>query len=159
MAASAGTMITLAGHAAAMAPETFIGAASPVGGGGEDLNETEAAKQKNALKSDPGDLRSAAARRQSAWLRPTIDTAAAASATEAKNAGLVDFIADNLTDLLRQLDGYTVQLDGRSVTLETAFAQVVTLNRIPARRAAGEGPHQPQHCISTADPWRPGYPD
>ena len=45
-AGSAGTIITLAGHAAAMAPETAIGAASPVGTQGEDLGETMEKKVK-----------------------------------------------------------------------------------------------------------------
>jgi membrane-bound serine protease (ClpP class) len=50
-AASAGTVITLAGHAAAMAPETAIGAASPVGSQGADLPTTEQTKVKEAMKA------------------------------------------------------------------------------------------------------------
>ena len=48
MAGSAGTIITLAAHASAMAPETIIGAASPVGSQGQDLGQTEFAKTTNA---------------------------------------------------------------------------------------------------------------
>jgi membrane-bound serine protease (ClpP class) len=50
-AASAGTVITLAGHAAAMAPETAIGAASPVGSQGADLPTTEQTKVKQAMRA------------------------------------------------------------------------------------------------------------
>jgi len=124
MAGSAGTLITLAGHAAAMAPETAIGAASPVGGQGEDLGETLAAKEKNILKAT---VRSIAGRRGEAAIRlaeSTIEEAAAASAVEALQAGLVDFIAADLDDLLRQLDGFRVVTHRGELTLSTANARV-----------------------------------
>ena len=124
MAASAGTIITLAGHAAAMAPETMIGAASPVGGEGEDLGETMAAKEQNALAAT---VRALAERRGSeavALAERTIREAAAASASEALEVGLVDFIARDITDLLSQLDGFPVSLDGETIALETSNAQV-----------------------------------
>jgi membrane-bound serine protease (ClpP class) len=98
IAGSAGTVITLAGHASAMAPETAIGAASPVGPSGEDLGETIQAKEKNILKAT---VRSLAARRSPAAIalaERTIETADAASAQEAIEIGLVDFIADDLND-------------------------------------------------------------
>src|SRR5215213_10955308 len=41
IAGSAGAMITMAGHASAMAPETSIGASTPISGSGSDLNEDE----------------------------------------------------------------------------------------------------------------------
>ena len=120
MAASAGTLITLAGHAAAMAPETIIGAASPVNGSGQDLGETMKAKESEALKAL---VRSIAAHRRPEAIQlaeATIDQAKAVSAEEAKAAGLVDFIASDRADLLKQLDGFTVQLKSGPRTLKTS---------------------------------------
>lgn len=128
MAGSAGTVITLAGHASAMAPGTAIGAASPVGAQGEDLGETMEAKQKNILKAQ---VRSLAQRRGEAAVRlaeDTIENAEAASASEALEAGLVDFIATDLDDLLRQLDGFVVITTQGEHVLDTANARTQTLN-------------------------------
>jgi len=124
IAGSAGTIITLAGHAAAMAPQTAIGAASPVGSQGEELGETIAAKEKNILKAT---ARSLAERRGAdaiALAERTIESAAAVSASEAYAIGLVDFIATDLPDLLRQLDGFQVTTNTGEVTLETSNAQI-----------------------------------
>lgn len=127
MAASAGTMITLAGHASAMAPETIIGAASPVGGQGEDLGETIKAKEIEALKAT---VRTLAARRSEeaiALAESAVEEAKAASANEALEAGLVDFIASDLEDLLEQLDGFEVHLASGARTLETTNARTDVL--------------------------------
>jgi len=121
-AGSAGTIITLAGHAAAMAPETAIGAASPVGGQGENLGTTEQAKATEIMKAT---VRSLAERRGPeavALAEATIESAKAVSATEALKAHLVDFIANDVPDLLKQLDGYTVQMADGPRILHTSNA-------------------------------------
>jgi membrane-bound serine protease (ClpP class) len=122
MAASAGTMITLAGHAAAMAPETIIGAASPVGGQGEDLGETLRAKEIEALKATVRTLAERRSEEAVALAESAIEEAKAASASEAVEAGLVDFIASDLDDLITQLDGFEVHLADGPRTLETTNA-------------------------------------
>ena len=124
MAGSAGTMVTLAGHAAAMAPETAIGAASPVGSEGEDLGETLAAKEKNILKATVRSLTEGRRPEAVALAEATIENAKAVSANEALEAGLVDFVALDVDHLLRQLDGYTVTVLNKPVTLETTDAEV-----------------------------------
>lgn len=128
MAASAGTLITLAGHAAAMAPETMIGAASPVGGQGEDLGETIAAKEKNALKATARSLAERRGPEAVALAEEMIETAQAASASEALEIGLVDFIADDVEDLLNQLDGFQVETSAGPQRLETAGVEVEALD-------------------------------
>lgn len=125
LAGSAGTVITMAGHVAAMAPETIIGAASPVGGQGEDLGETIAAKLKEALRAQVRALMEDRPEEAIALAEDTIENAIAVTATEALNVGMIDYIAADLPDLLRQLNGHAVNMpDGETVVLETAFAAV-----------------------------------
>jgi len=121
-AASAGTVITLAGHAAAMAPETAIGAASPVGSQGADLPTTEQTKIKEAMKALVRSYTERRGAEATALAESTIESAKAVSATEALNAHLVDFIASDTNDLLNQLDGFTVQMADGAHTLHTSGA-------------------------------------
>lgn len=129
MAASAGTVVTLAGHAAAMAPDTEIGAASPVGSQGEDIGTTMESKVKEILKAT---VRSLAEQRRPeaiALAEDTIQNAKAVSASEALKAGLVDYIASDTRDLLVQLDGKTVTTASGEISLHTVGART---QEIPA---------------------------
>jgi membrane-bound serine protease (ClpP class) len=126
-AASAGTVITLAGQAAAMSPETAIGAASPVGSGGTDLSTTEATKVKEAMKALVRSYTERRGAEATALAESTIESAVAVSASEALNAHLVDFIANTPDDLLNQLNGYTVQMADGPRTLHTAGAVTQSL--------------------------------
>jgi membrane-bound serine protease (ClpP class) len=123
-AASAGTLITLAGHVAAMAPGTTIGAASPVGSQGEDLGETLESKIKEDLKAQARALAGRRGEEAVAWAESAIEEAKAATAEEALALGVIDFVAPNLEDLLAQIDGFAVTVAGREVTLATAEAPV-----------------------------------
>jgi membrane-bound serine protease (ClpP class) len=127
IAGSAGTILVLAGHAAAMAPETAIGAASPVGAQGEDLGQTLAAKTREIMKATARTLAGWRGAEALALAQSTIDEAAAASAQEALAAGMIDIIADDLDDLLRQLEGRTVEVAGRPVVLQLAEAQALPI--------------------------------
>jgi membrane-bound serine protease (ClpP class) len=120
---SAGTFITLAGHAAAMAPETGIGAASPVGPG-DDLPDTSERKLKEALRSLVRDLAARRGEKATEWAEAAVEDAVAASANEAYEMGLVDFVAADLDDLLSQLDGFRVDVLEERVVLRTAGARV-----------------------------------
>lgn len=125
MAGSAGTVITLAGHVAAMAPETTIGAASPVGSEGEDIGETMEAKVKEILKASVRGLTKNRSPEATKLAEDTIENARAVTVDEAMSAGLVDIKAVNVSDLLKQLDGREVIINEKAVTLHTAGAIVL----------------------------------
>ncbi len=128
IAGSAGTVITLAGHASAMAPETAIGAASPVGAEGQDLGETIQAKEKNILKALVRSLAEDRGEEAVRLAEETIESAQAVTANEAYQIGLVDFVADNVASLLDQLDGFTVTTVDGEIILDTANALVVPID-------------------------------
>jgi membrane-bound serine protease (ClpP class) len=117
-AGSAGTFITLGAHLAAMAPGTSIGAASPVGNGGEDLPATIKAKETNILVADMKNLAARRGDKAVAWAQKAVTDAAAATADEALQLGVIDAVANDLPDLLRQLDGKQVNVAGKTVRLQ-----------------------------------------
>jgi membrane-bound serine protease (ClpP class) len=121
-AASAGSLITAAAHIAAMAPETVIGAASPVDGSGADLGETIYRKAVEDLKALMRTLTERRGPDAVALAESMIEDARAVTASEALEAGFIDVIAADIPDLLNQIDGMTVVVNGRDVTLQTANA-------------------------------------
>ncbi len=122
MAGSAGALITMAGHVSAMAPEAAIGASSPVGPLGQDLSTTEKAKVSQIMKATIRPLVEPRGSVATQLAQDMIDNAKAVSASEALQAHLIDFIAPNLNDVVKQLDGRTVKLENGPFTMHTANA-------------------------------------
>lgn len=128
MAASAGTLITLAGHLSAMAPETTIGAASPVGGAGEDIGETAESKVKEMMKATVRTLAADRPVEARQLAEEMIQNARAISVDEALKIGLVDIKAASLEDLLNQLDRRSVKIDAENIVLQTRAARLVRVD-------------------------------
>ncbi len=123
-AASAGTFITMAGHVAAMAPNTNIGAASPVGGSGEDIEGTLGKKVTEDMAAF---ARSTAEERDRnvEWAEQAVREAVSATQSEALELDVIDFIAEDLPDLLSQAEGRVVELPQGQVALRVREALIV----------------------------------
>ena len=118
-AASAGTFITIAAHVAVMAPGTSIGAAHPVAVGEEMPEEVS----KKVTEYSSAWIRSIAEMRgrdiEQAEL--AVSESKSFTASEALEAQLIDFQADDLDSLIRQLNGRKVTLaSGREVIIDTS---------------------------------------
>ena len=129
-AASAGFLLTIAADVAAMAPGTHIGAAHPVAGGGEKMDETMAKKVTEDLAAYARTL--ASRRHRNVTLaEQAVNDSRAFTDEEALGASppLIDVVAPDIEELLRQLDGRTVmRFDGTPVVLRTAGARVVAID-------------------------------
>ena len=110
-AGSAGTFLIAAGHFAVMAPGSNIGAATPVSATGEDLEETLASKVENDAAALIRSIAQERDRNEEA-LERTVREAASFSSLEALELDIIDFIAEDMEDLLAQLDGRSVQVAG-----------------------------------------------
>jgi membrane-bound serine protease (ClpP class) len=119
-ATSAGMFITLAADVAAMAPATHIGAAHPVPlGDAVEISETMEEK----MTSDAAALiRSVATTRgrNAEWAERAVRENLSVTADEALEQGIIDLVADDLDDLLHQLDGRNVTAAWGTSVLRTA---------------------------------------
>jgi membrane-bound serine protease (ClpP class) len=128
-AASAGFLLTIAADVAAMAPGTHIGAAHPVSGDGEKMDETMAKKTAADVAAYARTLATRRHRNVS-LAEEAVNTSRAFTDEEALHATppLIDLVASDIPDLLRQLDGRTVvRFDGTSVVLTTAGARTTPI--------------------------------
>ena len=143
-AASAGTYIAYASAIAAMAPGTNIGAATPIQLGGNPLSPGGGSNQKTQTPGKAGEpadtesrkiindavayIRSLAAvnGRNADWAEDAVRNAVSLPADEALKLHVVDVVAADVPDLLRQIDGRTITVAGKPVRLSTAGLQVVT---------------------------------
>lgn len=120
-AASAGTFITLAGHVAAMAPSTNIGAAHPVDSSGGDIQDDLRAKVENDAVAQITNI--ARARGHNAqWAEDAVRKSVSIGADEAVSLKVVDYIASDVRDLVDRADGRQVTTSRGAVTLATKGA-------------------------------------
>ncbi len=103
-AASAGVMITMAADVAAMAPGTNIGAAHPVGMGGKDIDGKMSEKVINDMVAQAKSVAEKRGR-NARWVEDAIRESVSVTETEALKENIIDLIAENTDDLIRQLNG------------------------------------------------------
>jgi len=110
-AASAGVMITIAADIAAMAPGTNIGAAHPVGLGGRDIGGTMAEKVTNDMVAQAKSI-AEKRKRNAEWVEKAVRESVSVTETEALKANVIDIVANNIDDLIRQINGRKIENKG-----------------------------------------------
>ena len=122
-AASAGVLITISAHVAAMAPGTNIGAAHPVAMGIGKADETMMEKVENdavAYGRGIADQRG----RNADWIEEAIRKSVSVTAEEALKLRVIDLVAEDLDGLLEKIDGREVKLASGPRVLKTKGAEI-----------------------------------
>jgi len=125
-AASAGVFIMLSAHVAAMAPGTNMGAAHPVAMGGQQPDSVMMGKIENDAVAF---IRSIAEERgrDPDWAERAVRESISASANQALELGLIDYVASSPEELLEKLDGHKVKMPKGEVVLQTSGAEEIEI--------------------------------
>ena len=146
-AASAGTYLLYASHVAAMAPGTNLGAATPVSiapsqkqNSPFDTNqEDEKDKQDESSSMEKKIINDAVAyikgfadihNRNAEWAEKAVHYAVSITATEALSKNVIDIVADNHDDLLSQIQGRQIILNGQTSTISLNNPNYIIMNQI-----------------------------
>ena len=122
-AGSAGVFITLAAHIAAMAPGTNIGAAHPVAGGGQEVKGVMGEKIENFTASFSESIAQKRGR-NTEWAIQAVRKSVAITESDALKKNVIDIVAKDIDDLLKQADGRKVDLDGKAHVLALKDAKI-----------------------------------
>lgn len=135
-AGSAGVFITYASHIACMAPSTNIGAAHPIGIGVPSFEKKEKDKKGKSESEDILEEKvmsdilawiesiAETRKRNVKWVRDAVLKSISATETEAEKQNIIDFIALDLNDLIKKIDGITVDTKYGLKTIDTQNTKI-----------------------------------
>jgi len=124
-AASAGVMITIAAHVAAMAPQTNIGAAHPVSADGKEISKTMSEKVVNDMVAYARSIAKERGRNED-WVEKAIRESVSITGEVAVKKKVVDLVAEDIDDLLGLLDGKEIVLAKSKVKLGTKGLELIS---------------------------------
>ena len=123
-AASAGVIIVASAHVAAMAPGTNIGAAHPVGIGiGAKMDKTMSQKVENDAAAYVKGIAKKRGRNEE-WVQRAVRKSESITAEDALRLNVIDFVASDINDLLKRMDGKEVDLNGAVKVIKTTGAVI-----------------------------------
>ena len=117
-AASAGVLITISAHIAAMAPGTNIGAAHPVMADGSDVKKTMEDKVVNDMASYGRGIAKEKGR-NAEWVERAVRESVSVTADEAVKKNVVDLVAEDMDELLDRINGREVTVKSGQIRLDT----------------------------------------
>lgn len=123
MCASAGTVILLSAHIAAVANGTAIGAATPVST--TSVVENKTVKYIASYVKSIADARG----RNSEVAERFVSEALSLTAEEAYKLGVIDLLVENRDELFKKLNGMKVVVDGKEVVIDTTSYRIVEIEK------------------------------